>query len=66
MPVAAQVEQYDFSAHADADGLRSFLSSYEDTRVLVNHGDDCSGFAATLAEDGVEASAPDLGETIVV
>jgi putative mRNA 3-end processing factor len=64
MPVAARVEQYDFSAHADADGLRSFLSSYDDARVLVNHGDDCAGFATRLREAGVNASAPDLGATI--
>jgi putative mRNA 3-end processing factor len=66
MPIATQVEQYDFSAHADAGGLRSFLASYGDARVLVNHGDDCAGFAADLAGKGVDASAPELGETIVV
>jgi len=66
MPVAAQVEQYDFSAHADADGLRSFLSAYEETRVLVNHGDDCAGFAAELRDAGMDASAPELGATVQV
>ncbi len=64
MPVAAQVEGYDFSAHADAGGLRSFLSAYADTPIIVNHGDDCAGFAAELNADGMTASAPDLGETI--
>jgi putative mRNA 3-end processing factor len=64
MPVAAQVEQYDFSAHADAGELRSFLSAYGDTRVLVNHGDDTAGFAADLREAGIDASAPELGETV--
>ncbi|MFB6296396.1 MAG: MBL fold metallo-hydrolase, partial [Halobacteriales archaeon] len=66
MPISAQVEQYDFSAHADAEGLRSFLAAYEDARVLVNHGDDTPGFATELREDGVEASAPGLGETVEV
>ncbi|WP_435361476.1 MBL fold metallo-hydrolase [Haloarchaeobius sp. DFWS5] len=66
MPVSAQVEQYDFSAHADANALREFLAEYEDTPVLVNHGDDCAGFAAELREEGYEASAPELGETVVV
>ena len=64
MPVAAQVESYDFSAHADEAGLREFLDSYRDTPVLVNHGDDCAGFAAALRADGFEASAPELGETV--
>ncbi len=66
MPVAAQVEAYDFSAHADAAGLRAFLSAYADTPIVVNHGDDCTGFAAELEADGMTASAPDLGETIEV
>jgi putative mRNA 3-end processing factor len=61
LQVSAQLEQYDFSAHADHDGLRAFLSSYEDTPVLINHGDRCEGFAAELREDGFEASAPEIG-----
>ncbi|WP_029601490.1 MBL fold metallo-hydrolase [Natronobacterium lacisalsi] len=61
MPVSAQVEQYDFSAHADRDGLLAFLESYENTPVLVNHGDRCDRFASTLRKDGFEATAPQLG-----
>ncbi|MFB6301919.1 MAG: MBL fold metallo-hydrolase [Haloferacaceae archaeon] len=66
MPVSAQVEQYDFSAHADRSGLLDFLDSYEDTPVLVNHGDRCTAFAADLRADGFEATAPDVGETCTV
>ncbi|MCU4974282.1 MBL fold metallo-hydrolase [Halobacteria archaeon AArc-m2/3/4] len=66
MPVSAQVEQYDFSAHADHDGLRSFLESYTDATVFVNHGDDCAGFAEGLRADGIDAAAPELGETLEV
>lgn len=66
LPVSAQVEQYHFSAHADRDGLRSFLSAYTDTPVLVNHGDACTGFAEELRDDGFDATAPDLGESIQV
>jgi putative mRNA 3-end processing factor len=64
MPVSAQVEQYDFSAHADRDGVRSFLRSYGDARVLVNHGDRCERFAEELRRDGVDAAAPAVGETV--
>ena len=64
MPVSAQVEQYDFSAHADETGLRAFLDSYRDATVLVNHGDDCERFAADLREDGFEASAPAVGDDV--
>ncbi|MFB6165010.1 MAG: MBL fold metallo-hydrolase [Haloarculaceae archaeon] len=66
MPVAAQVEQYDFSAHADRDGLLALLSAYRDSRILVNHGDRCPAFADELAADGFDASAPELGEVVSV
>ncbi|MFC6905155.1 MBL fold metallo-hydrolase [Halalkalicoccus tibetensis] len=66
MPVAARVESYDFSAHADREGLLSFLSSYEETPILVNHGDRCGAFAEELREGGYEASAPELGEDVTV
>ncbi|WP_423743430.1 MBL fold metallo-hydrolase (plasmid) [Haladaptatus sp. SPP-AMP-3] len=61
MPVSAQVESYDFSAHADRDGLLEFLNSYRDATVLVNHGDRCAAFAEELRADGYDASAPELG-----
>ncbi|MFD1588002.1 MBL fold metallo-hydrolase [Halorientalis brevis] len=64
MPVSAQVERYDFSAHADHDGLRAFLASYEDAEILVNHGDDCEGFATELRDDRYDARAPDLGANV--
>jgi putative mRNA 3-end processing factor len=66
MRVAAQVERFDFSAHADRDGLRAFLRPYRDSRVLVNHGDRCPAFAAELRDEGFDASAPELGETVTV
>jgi putative mRNA 3-end processing factor len=66
LPVAAQVEQYDFSAHADRNGILAFLDDYRGSRVLVNHGDRCPTFAAELREDGFDARAPELGETITV
>jgi putative mRNA 3-end processing factor len=64
LPVSAQVEQYDFSAHADEGGLRSFLDAYRDAEILVNHGDRCDAFAADLRDDGHTAQAPELDETV--
>ncbi len=64
MPVAARVEAYDFSAHADREGLVEFLSNYTETPLLINHGDRSEAFAAELRENGYEASAPELGETV--
>jgi len=61
MPVSAQVEQYDFSAHADRNGLFEFLDSYKNTPVLINHGDRCEQFATGLQENGFEATAPEIG-----
>jgi len=66
MPVAAAVEQYDFSAHADRGGIRSFLDDYAGREVVVNHGDRCVDFAAELDADGFATTAPDVGETVTV
>jgi putative mRNA 3-end processing factor len=66
LPVAAQVEQYDFSAHADRAGLLSFLDAYRDTRILVNHGDRCEAFAEELREDGFDAGAPAVGDRVTI
>jgi len=64
LPVSAQVEAFDFSAHADRHGLRAFLDSYRDAEVLVNHGDRCEAFAEELRDDGFDASAPEVGDAV--
>ena len=66
MPVSAQVEQYDFSAHADRDGILEFLEPYRDSSVLINHGDRCEAFAEELRRDGFDANAPELGDVVSV
>ena len=66
MPVSAQVETYDFSAHADRDGLFDFLSSYETSEILVNHGDRCEAFAEELRAEGYDATAPAVGDELTV
>ena len=66
MPISAQVEWYDFSAHADRNGLLELLDSYPESRILVNHGDRCEAFAAELREEGFDASAPALGDELTV
>ncbi|WP_144906283.1 MBL fold metallo-hydrolase [Halobellus captivus] len=66
MPVSAQVEQYEFSAHADRDGIRGLLDAYRDAEILINHGDRCAAFAAELERDGFSASAPAVGETLSI
>ena len=66
LPVAAKTELYDFSAHADRDGLEAFLAEYRDAELLLNHGDSCVEFAAELREAGFDASAPELATTVEV
>ena len=66
MPMSAQVESYDFSAHAGREGLFGYLDSYRDSRVLVNHGDRCQTFAAELRDEGIDAAAPGLGDIVEV
>ncbi|MDZ7731291.1 MAG: MBL fold metallo-hydrolase [Natrialbaceae archaeon] len=66
MPVSAQVERYDFSAHADRQGLLAFLEPYGESQTLVVHGDRCDQFAAELRAEGVRATAPRLGERLSV
>ncbi len=66
MPMSAQVESYDFSAHADGEGLRTFLDPYRDSQVFVVHGDQCEAFARELRSDGFDATAPGLGETVTL
>jgi putative mRNA 3-end processing factor len=66
MPVAARTELFDFSAHADREGLLAFLDHYRDSEVLINHGDRCGEFAAELRADGYDATAPELGGTVTV
>ncbi|MGB9964263.1 MBL fold metallo-hydrolase [Halobacterium sp. CBA1126] len=64
--VAARVNSYDFSAHADREGLLDFLEDYRGAEVLVNHGDRCEWFADQLRADGFDASAPERGPTLTV
>ena len=66
MPVSAQVEKHDFSAHANHDGLLEFLEAYRDSKVLVNHGDRCVAFGETLAEKGFDVAVPELDEEVSI
>jgi len=66
MPVSAQVEWYNFSAHADRGGLLELLNEYQENRILVNHGDRCEAFAEELTSRGYDASAPALGDEITI
>jgi putative mRNA 3-end processing factor len=34
--------------------------------VIVQHGDRCEEFAAELREDGYDAVAPELGESVTI
>ncbi len=66
LPVSARVEQFDFSAHADQRGLQEFLEPYDESTVLVVHGDDCERFANDLQSNGMDAKAPGIGERVEI
>jgi putative mRNA 3-end processing factor len=72
LPLSAQVEMHDFSAHADGPGLRSYLRDAVDAgaeRVLAVHGDEhnTTALAEWVREElGVEAEAPEVGEEVTV
>lgn len=63
LPVSATVEQFDLSAHADRQGLLSFLDAYNDATVYVVHGDETDAFAADLRSRGITAAAPSRGDS---
>ena len=72
LPLSAQVEMHDFSAHADGEGLRDYVREAVDAgaeRVLAVHGDEhnTTALAEWAREElGVEAGAPRVGEEVTV
>jgi len=72
LPLSAQVELHDFSAHADGSGLRGYLRDAVDAgaeRVVAVHGDEhtCTSVADWARQElGVEADVPEPGEVIGV
>ncbi|MDY6764211.1 MAG: MBL fold metallo-hydrolase [Halobacteria archaeon] len=72
VPISAQVELYDFSAHAGSTGLREYVEKAVNSgveHVLCVHGDeeDCVDFAEWVRDElNVEAMAPKLGEEISI
>jgi putative mRNA 3-end processing factor len=72
LPLSAQVEMHDFSAHADGNGLRGYVREAVDAgaeRVLAVHGDEhnTTSLAEWAREElGVEAGAPCVGEEVTV
>lgn len=72
IPISAQVELYDFSAHADDTGLKQYVRDAVDAgveRVFCVHGTEhmCTGFRDWVEDElGVEAEAPERGLEVVV
>jgi len=70
LPLSAQVELYDLSAHADGDGLRCYVTEAVDKgaeRIFAVHGDghSCESLAEWARQQlGVEASAPEVGKEV--
>ncbi len=70
LKVEAQVKQFQFSGHADRNGLFDLIKNIKgNPKVLTVHGDDesCTKFAEEIHEKfGLEAYSPKVDETISV
>ena len=70
LKVEAQVKQFQFSGHADRNGLFDLIKNMKgNPKVLTVHGDDesCTKFAEEIHEKfGLEAYSPKVDETISV
>ncbi|MBI4896592.1 MAG: MBL fold metallo-hydrolase [Candidatus Aenigmarchaeota archaeon] len=67
MHVHCDVQQFDFSAHADQRGLFDIIRKTKPKQVVCVHGDACDRFADVIRKElGVHAYAPTNGERIRV
>lgn len=64
--VNSKIEYYDFSAHTDREGLMKFLKEYEDSKIIINHGQRCLKFAEELKKKGFNAMSPKIGKEIEI
>ncbi|MDF2954736.1 MAG: RNA processing exonuclease [Candidatus Alkanophagales archaeon MCA70_species_2] len=68
--VKAQVEQYDFSAHADDSDLKMLIERFCERGVeyvFTVHGENAAAFAAWIRENfDCQSFAPNLGESFVI
>ncbi|MHA1859567.1 MAG: MBL fold metallo-hydrolase [Candidatus Asgardarchaeia archaeon] len=60
------VKQVDLSAHAGRKDLWEMIERVSPELVIVMHGDECFTFADQLNDEGFNAIAPRMGETIPV
>lgn len=65
-----KVEQYDFSAHADDNGLKAIVSEFRERGVetiFTVHGEDVGGFAAWISDNlGCNSISPRNGEEFIL
>jgi putative mRNA 3-end processing factor len=66
IPINLNVFYEPLSAHAGRNELFYFIEKMNPHKVICVHGDDCPGFAEELKENGFDAVAPALGDTISI
>jgi len=69
LKVKAEVEQYDFSAHAGDSELKRLVSHFcrRGTEVVFTmHGENAAEFADWIREQGCEAFAPENGQEYII
>jgi len=66
IPINLSIFDEPLSAHAGRSELFSFIEKMAPDKIVCVHGDDCPGFANELHENGFNAVAPQIGDTITV
>lgn len=64
--VKCKIEQYELSGHTDRSGLFEIIKKTNPEKVFCIHGDKCEDFAKEIQAMGIEAVAPELGQTIKI
>jgi putative mRNA 3-end processing factor len=64
--VKANYKQFDFSAHADLNGLKEFANRINPKKIILNHGDPAAvdNLAKELRSAGFEVYTPKLNSVI--
>lgn len=66
VPINLSVFYEPLSAHAGRDELFTFIEKVNPSKVICVHGDNCEEFAAELVENGFDAVAPEIGDSIEI
>lgn len=65
--VECEIDQFDFSAHADQNELLSMIKKMKPKKIICGHGEYCEEFADLIqSKTGIESIAPSIGEELKI